>query len=98
MFRFKKESNILNRSSLPEYEQVFSDIFSMSLTKVLLHSPLPKDLLNIDIQKLADLLNQLSKACTVKLGLLQKLIKSMKVRWTHFVSPFVLMCLSCNST
>lgn len=45
----------------PEYEQIFSDVFGVSSTEVLLHSPLPEDLLSIDTQKLADLLNQVSK-------------------------------------
>src|SRR5699024_8233408 len=45
----------------PEYEQIFSDVFGVSSTEVLLHSPLPEELLSIDTQKLADLLNQVSK-------------------------------------
>lgn len=45
----------------PEYEQIFSDVFGLSSTEVLLHSPLPEDLLKIDTQKLADLLNRVSK-------------------------------------
>src|SRR5699024_5298959 len=45
----------------PEYEKIFSDVFGMSSKEVLLHSPLPEDLLNIDTNKLADLLNQVSK-------------------------------------
>lgn len=45
----------------PEYEKIFSDVFGMSSTEVLLHSPLPEDLLNIDTKKLADLLNRVSK-------------------------------------
>src|SRR5699024_10184094 len=45
----------------PEYEKVFSNIFGLSSTVVLLNAPLPEDLLDIDMQKLADLLNQVSK-------------------------------------
>src|SRR5699024_7821448 len=45
----------------PESEQIFSDVFGVSSTEVLLHSPLPEDLLSIDTQTLADLLNQVSK-------------------------------------
>ena len=45
----------------PEYEQIFSDVFGLSSTEVLLHSPLPEDLLKIDTRKLADLLNRVSK-------------------------------------
>lgn len=45
----------------PEYEQVFSDIFGKSSTQLLLHSPLPEDLLEIETEKLASLLNHLSK-------------------------------------
>src|SRR5699024_4918243 len=45
----------------PEYEKTFSDVFGISSTEVLLHSPLPGALLNIGTQKLADVLNQISK-------------------------------------
>ena len=45
----------------PEYEQFFSDVFGKSSTELLLHSPLPEDLLEIDVEKLATLLNQVSK-------------------------------------
>ncbi len=45
----------------PEYEKIFTDVFGMSSTEVLLHSPLPEDLLHIDTKKLADLLNRVSK-------------------------------------
>src|SRR5699024_4455277 len=45
----------------PEYEQIFSDVFGLSSTEVLLHSPLPEDLLSIDTKKLADVLNRVSK-------------------------------------
>lgn len=45
----------------PEYEKVFSDTFGKSSTEVLLHSPLPEDLLEIDTEKLASLLNTVSK-------------------------------------
>lgn len=45
----------------PEYEKLFSDTFGKSSTGVLLHSPLPEDLLEIDTQKLASLLNTVSK-------------------------------------
>jgi len=45
----------------PEYEKVFSNIFGLSSTEVLLNAPLPEDLLDIDTQKLANLLNQVSK-------------------------------------
>src|SRR5699024_11756412 len=45
----------------PEYEKIFSDVFGISSTEVLLRSPLREDLLNIDTQKLADVLNQVSK-------------------------------------
>lgn len=45
----------------PEYEKIFSDVFGLSSTEVLINSPLPEDLLHIDTKKLADLLNQVSK-------------------------------------
>lgn len=44
----------------PEYEKVFSDVFGKSSTEILLQSPLPEDLLQIQPNKLAHLLNQLS--------------------------------------
>ncbi len=45
----------------PEYEEIFSDVFGRSSTELLLTSPLPEDLLDVDTQKLADLINRLSK-------------------------------------
>lgn len=45
----------------PEYEKTFSNVFGRSSTELLLNSPLPEDLLGIDTQKLASLLNELSK-------------------------------------
>ena len=45
----------------PEYEQIFSNVFGKSSTELLLHSPLPEELLEIDVEKLATLLNQVSK-------------------------------------
>jgi len=44
----------------PEYEEIFSDVFGKSSTEILRHSPLPEDLLEIETQKLASLLNQVS--------------------------------------
>src|SRR5690625_4760059 len=44
----------------PEYEDIFSDVFGLSSTEVLLQSPLPEDLLQIDTEKLAELLNTVS--------------------------------------
>ena len=45
----------------PEYEKLFSDVFGKSSTEILLHTPLPEDLLDIDTETLASLLNQVSK-------------------------------------
>ncbi|WP_408011418.1 hypothetical protein ACJROX_14655 [Pseudalkalibacillus sp. A8] len=45
----------------PEYEQIFSDVFGMSSTEILLQYPLPEDLLNLDTDQLAELLNRVSK-------------------------------------
>lgn len=45
----------------PEYEKIFSNVFGKSSTEILLHTPLPEDLLEIDTEALASLLNQLSK-------------------------------------
>ncbi|EPI11645.1 hypothetical protein D358_00244 [Enterococcus faecalis RP2S-4] len=32
----------------PEYDQIFSDVFGCSSTQVLLNSPIPEDLLELD--------------------------------------------------
>ncbi len=61
----------------PEYEQIFSDIFGKSSTELLLHSPLPEDLLNIETNKLAVLLNKMSQG---RLGEFRSLDKAMKVK------------------
>src|SRR5699024_3757652 len=45
----------------PEYEQVFSDIFGSSSIEILMNSPLPEDLLNINTEKIASILNLFSK-------------------------------------
>lgn len=45
----------------PEYEKLFSDVFGVSSTEVLLHYPLPEDLLTIDTSTLAELMNEVSK-------------------------------------
>ncbi|MGG5340572.1 IS110 family transposase [Enterococcus sp. AZ192] len=44
----------------PEYNQLFSDMFGKSSTQLLLQSPLPEDLVEIDSDKLIQLLNQAS--------------------------------------
>jgi len=45
----------------PEYEKVFSDVFGLSSTEILLNYTLPEDLLDIDTDKLADVLYRVSK-------------------------------------
>lgn len=45
----------------PEYEKIFSDVFGMSSMEVLMHYPLPEDILKVDTKKLAELLNNVSK-------------------------------------
>ncbi|MFP5528725.1 IS110 family transposase [Peptococcus simiae] len=45
----------------PEYEQLFSDMFGKSSTQLLLQSPLPEDLLEIDAESLITLLNEASQ-------------------------------------
>lgn len=44
----------------PEYEKLFSDMFGKSSTQLLLQSPLPEDILEIDSKKLIELLNKAS--------------------------------------
>jgi transposase len=38
----------------PEYDQLFSDVFGCSSTQILLHSPLPEELLEVDTQRLIE--------------------------------------------
>lgn len=45
----------------PEYEQVFSDLFGKASSEILLHAPLPEDILKMDTEKLAAVLNRVSK-------------------------------------
>lgn len=52
----------------PEYDQIFSDIFGRSSTQVLLHSPLPEDILMLDTQLLAETINIASNK---RLGLIR---------------------------
>ncbi|MTD40473.1 IS110 family transposase, partial [Erwinia sp. CPCC 100877] len=52
----------------PEYDQIFSDIFGRSSTQVLLHSPLPEDILTLDTQLLAETINIASNK---RLGLIR---------------------------
>lgn len=61
----------------PEYEQSFSDIFGKSSTEILLNSPLPEDIYNIDTEKLASILNQSSKG---RLGELRAMGKALTLK------------------
>lgn len=45
----------------PEYEKIFSDIFSASSTEILLNSALPEDILQLDTDLLAETINLASK-------------------------------------
>lgn len=53
---------------LPEYDQIFSDIFGRSSTEILLQSPLPEDILTLDTQLLAETINIASNK---RLGLIR---------------------------
>lgn len=44
----------------PEYEKLFSNMFGKSSTQLLLQSPLPEDILELDSKKLIELLNKAS--------------------------------------
>src|SRR5699024_6653948 len=57
--------------------QIFSDTFGKSSTELLLNSPLPEDLLNIETDQLAALLNNVSQG---RLGESRALDKAMKVK------------------
>lgn len=61
----------------PEYDQVFSDIFGKSSKELLLQSPLPEDLLDVDTDTLADLLNEVSQQ---RLGRLRATQKAEQVK------------------
>lgn len=61
----------------PEYEDLFSDIFGLSSTELLLQYPLPEDLLTIDTESLAQILNQASKG---RYGTRRALEKADKVK------------------
>ena len=45
----------------PEYDQIFSDVFGCSSTQVLLNSPIPEDLLEIDAERLIETINTASE-------------------------------------
>src|SRR5699024_9946295 len=60
-FDLKRKVVLLLGQVFPEYERVFADVFGVSATEVLLNAPFPEDLLDIDTQKLADVLNHVSK-------------------------------------
>lgn len=61
----------------PEYEQVFSDVFGKSSTEILMNSPLPEDLLNIETESLATLLNDISNR---RFGKSRSLKKAQKLK------------------
>ena len=61
----------------PEYEQFFSDTFGKSSTEILLHYPLPEDLLKIDTEELSKLINQVSKG---RYGQSRALQKATQIR------------------
>ncbi|MDT2781464.1 transposase [Vagococcus fluvialis] len=45
----------------PEYEKIFSDIFGSSSTEILLNSPLPEDILQLDTELLIETIHLASK-------------------------------------
>lgn len=45
----------------PEYEKIFSDIFGSSSTEILLNSPLPEDILQLDTELLIETIHLVSK-------------------------------------
>ncbi|MFD1738713.1 IS110 family transposase [Bacillus salitolerans] len=47
----------------PEYEEIFSDVFGVSSTEILLKYPLPEDLLTIDTDQLAALVFLMEQKC-----------------------------------
>lgn len=61
----------------PEYEKIFSDVFGCSSTHVLLHSPLPEDILQLDTQLLIETINIASEK---RLGLNRSSQKVTKLK------------------
>src|SRR5690625_2579375 len=61
----------------PEYEQIFSDVFGKSSTEILMNSPLPEDLLSIETESLATLLNDISNR---RFGESRSLEKAQKLK------------------
>ena len=45
----------------PEYEEVFSNVFGVSSKEILMNYPLPEDILAIDTEKLAEIMNRLGR-------------------------------------
>lgn len=61
----------------PEYDKVFSDVFGCSSTKILLHSPLPEDILQLDTQLLIETINLASEK---RLGLARSEKKATQLK------------------
>lgn len=61
----------------PEYDRIFSDIFGRSSTQVLLHSPLPEDILQLDTQLLMETINSASEK---RFGLTRSEKKAMQLK------------------
>ena len=61
----------------PEYDQIFSDVFGCSSTQVLLNSPIPEDLLEIDAERLIETINTASEK---RLGIARSEEKVMKLK------------------
>lgn len=61
----------------PEYEQIFSDVFGKSSSEILMNSPLPEDLINIETESLATLLNDISNR---RFGESRSLEKAQKLK------------------
>ncbi|WP_430599476.1 IS110 family transposase [Enterococcus sp. DIV0179] len=61
----------------PEYDKIFSDVFGCSSTKILLHSPLPEDILQLDTQLLIETINLASEK---RLGLARSEKKATQLK------------------
>ena len=58
---FKRKIIALLDQTFPEYEKLFSDTFGKSSVELLANYTTPEEMLSVDAQKLADLLNKVSR-------------------------------------
>ena len=74
---YKRKATVVLDKIFPEYTQIFSDTFGKTSKEILTKYPLPKDILNEDLESLAKVLSTSSKGrlCYSKAEQLQNLAK-----------------------